>query len=351
MTGKKEAGEETRTDTQTAPETTSAQETPMDDELGHRLLSGHPADTGGEGEGEAGPGEGEAEAGKGEGEGEVKAGEEKPSKFEPKHKTWEETERARVEAERTMHEATTEAADLKKERDELKEKLEPAEAATKPPEKPVEEVKPITPEERKAKLKAAAKVANKKAVAAIKKLDDTDPEYDDQVADAWAEANAEALLEAGIGASTLSRDELDKIVDQKLAARDKASTEAKVKEEAKTAAEKAWGKALDQAEEAGLAVRDEDSADSMIFAQLESKIPKELYGKPKEATEWLIAETQKRLGRTAQTAQEREAAARRTQTNNSVLGLGGRRTPQKPVKATPGSLDDDFEAVQRERTL
>jgi hypothetical protein len=351
MADKPEAGEETQLDTQVAPESVAAQPTDLDDELGHRLLTGHPADTGGEGEGEAGPGEGEAEAGEGEGggKGEAQSGKEtKPPEWKPKYKNQEEAEKAHAEAERKMHEATTRASELETETKNLKERLE---ALEKPPEKPAEEVKTLTDDERKAKLREVAKVAHKKAAAAIKLLDDTDPEYEDQWAEAWATANVEALFEAGIGASTLSREELDKIVDQKLAARDKASTEAKAKEEAKTAAEKAWDKALDQAEKAGLAVRDEETADSMVFAQLESKIPKELYGKPKEATEWLIAETQKRLGRTAQTAQEREAAARKKQIDNSVLGLGGRRTPQKPAKAAPGSLDDDFDTVRRERTL
>jgi hypothetical protein len=345
MAGENLAGEDTQLDTQVAPAVIPAQETPMDDELGHRLLTGHPADTGGEAEGEAGPGEGEAEAGKGEGEGE---GEAKPGETKPRFKSQEEAEKAHAEAERKMHEATTKAADIERERDELKQKLE---AATKPPEKPAEEVKVLTDDERKAKLKEVAKVANKKAVAAIKQLDDTDPEYDDQVADAWAEANAAALMEAGIGASTLNQAELDKLIDQKIEAKETASKAARAEEDKKSAQQKAWDKALDAAEAAGLAVRDEDTAEYLIFDQLEKKIPKELWGKPKEATDWLIAETQKRLGRTAQTAQEREAAARRTQTNNSVLGLGGRRTPQKPAKATPGSLDDDFDAVQRERTL
>ena len=347
MVGENEAGEGTQLDTRTGPETVPAQPTDLDEELGHRLLTGHPADTGGEGEGGTGPDEGKPEAGAA-GAGEVKTGEEKPPEWKPKYKNQEEAERAHAEAERKMHEATTKTADIERERDELKQRLE---AAEKPPEKPVEEVKALTDAERKAKLKEVAKIANKKAVAAIKQLDDTDPEYDDQVADAWAEANADALLQAGIGASTLNQVELDKLIDQKIEAKEQASKAARDEEDKKTAAQKAWDKALDAAEEAGLAVRDEATAEFLIFRGLEEKIPKELYGKPKEATDWMIAEAQKRLGKTVMTQQQREDAARKKQIDNSVLGLGGRRTPQKPAKAVPGSLDDDFEAVRRERTL
>lgn len=249
---------------------------------------------------------------------EAEAATSKPPEFKPKHKSWEETEAARQEAERTMHEATTKAKQeaeareaLERERDELKQRLE---EAAKPPEKPVEAVKPVTPASRKAKVAQALKT--------IRELDPQADDYDDKLAEAWAEA--------GMGAEGPSKEEIAKeaakIARDELKAEQAADVAARAAAEQASAADRAWQEAVGIGQKAGLNLDDQDSADYIIFERMTSKIPEEMKGKPlAEIADWMVAETRKRTGQVVQTQAQREAAARKVQNENAVMGRGNER--------------------------
>jgi len=352
-----ETGSETQNlDTQVSPETLPPQDF-MDGELEHPVLTGHPA-LGGEeevsGPGETGEGDGDGREKGEEGEtagGEAAAGEtmKPPEKEEPpklKYKSQEDAEAAYREAERKMHEATTKAAEETAARENLQRELDELKAKTAGEEKPPE-TPPVSPEERKAKLLAVAKTANKKALDKIAELDRMDPDYSEQVAEAWAEANAEALMEAGFSPSGMSEEEVGKIVKKQL----EAEREAQRQKDDQDAAARVWDKAVSLAEKAGLNMGDEDSADSILFDRFARKLPEDLKNKPLEKqVDWVVGQVRSRVGQAVQTDKQREEAARQNQTNNAVLGRGS-HTPRTTQKVKPGSLDEDFAAVQAQRTL
>lgn len=288
-----------------------------------------------------------------------KPDEPKPEEFKPRFKSQEEAEKAHAEAERKMHEATTRAADLERERDELKKAPKPEPVAEKPAE---EAPKPPTREEQKARLKSVALTANQKALEKIDQLDRTDSDYHKQVAEAWAEANTEALLEAGLG-SGVSQDAINKMVADQVKETLKADKEATAAERAKEDAERkaASEKTVNEqaatlAREAGLDM-DPDSVDSIVFWKVAEKLPDQDFMKGaqtpplKDQVDWVIAEARKKLGKVAQTAAEREAAALKVQQDNAVLQKGGTPKPTKTKTEGPGSLGSDFMEVRRERTL
>ena len=260
-----------------------------------------------------------------------------------KYKSHEDAERAYTEAERKMHEATTQASQEKEARENLQRELEELKAKAgeeKPPE-------PVSPEERKTKLLAVAKTANKKALDKIAELDRMDPDYSEHVAGAWAEANAEALMEAGFAPAAMSEEEIGKIVKKQL----EAERQVQRQKDDQTAADRLWDKAVSLAEKAGLNMGDEDSADSILFDRFARKLPDDLKNKPLgNQVEWVVSQVRSRVGQAVQTDKQREEAARQNQTNNAVLGRGS-LTPRSTPKVKPGNLDDDFTAVQTQRTL
>ena len=320
-------------------------------------LTGHPA----MGEEEAGPSgpEGETPEVK-EAREKAEAETAKPPEFSPKHKTWEETEKSRVEAEREMHEAKTLAATERAARETAEAKLAEKEAA-KTPEKPVEEVKPPSREEQKTRLRSVASVANQKALDKIDTLDSTDPDYRKQVAEAWAEANTEALMEAGVGG--VSQESINKMVTEQVQVTLKAEREAtaaeRVKEDERrklSAEERTRQDAIDLAKGAGLDMTP-GSADYRLFFDIAEKdLSNQEFMKGttapelKTQVEWVVGEYRKLTGKLAQTVQEREEAARKHQDDNTVLGKGGTKTT-KIKQEGPGSLGSDFQEVRRERTL
>jgi len=334
---------EPQSDTQVAtPETQPALETPLDDELEHPVLEGHPAVT-------------PEESGLTEGE-ELSEEPETPPAEEPprlKYKSHEEAEKAYEEAQRKMHEATTEASQLResqealqKEIEELKAKMEEEPPPPPPP--------PPTAEERKAKLLAVAKSANQKALGRIAQLDRSDDDYTEQVAEAWGEAHAEALMEAGISASSLSEDEIGKIVKRQYEAERESERKARADRAAKEqqeAGERLWQKAVTLAEDAGLNMQDRKSADYILFDSFSREIPDEYHGKPlQDQVGWVVGQVRSRVGQVVESSKQREALARRHQEDNAVLGRGS-QTPRATPKTGLGSLDDDFEAVKTQRTL
>jgi len=303
-------------------------------------LTGHPA------MGEAGEGAGEgAGAGEEAGAGAEAAGAdgkkpvEEPAK-EFKYKTLEEAHNGVSEAERKMHEATTETAKevaarkaLEQENADLKQRLE---AAAKPPEKPaVEAPKPVTPAERKAKIKTA--------LQKIDELDPNDPEYVDKMAECWAET--------GVGGADVpmpNTDEINRLVGERVKeamAAQKATDDAERAEKAKV---ETRDDADRLAKEAGLDMAS-DSLDYKRFWAMAPLVPDEIRTKPlKDQVEWAVGEVQKLRG---PTAAELAAAGAANQNKNTPLGKGGQKVSLKPQPEPEASLGGMFEKQKEARTL
>lgn len=299
----------------------------------HRVLTEHPT-AGGMGAFEAKPEEEEAspeeETNPPE---EIPPGEEKPPdppEFQPKHQTWQETEKARLEAEQKMHTATEEAANLRKELDALKEKDVEKETA-QPPEPPTESPKPVTKEERKARVKTA--------LATIRELDETDPDYDEKVAEAWAEA--------GVGGSEVpfpDKDEIAKAVAQQVRDELKADDEAqrqKGEEERQNQAKvDARTKAEELATGAGLNMA-KGTADYRLFWDVAQEIPNEQRSKPfSEQVQWAVGEVRRLKGDMIQGNPGAKARAQEIQRQNAVLERGSSQTTQtrKPPESETYTL-------------
>lgn len=274
-----------------------------------------------------------------------------------KYKTHEEAEAGAREHQRFATEKAEEAKREKeareaaeRERDELKQKLE---VASKPPEK--EPDKPASDDELNAQVEAVAEAANEEALATIGELDRTDPDYPKLVAKAWAKANAKVVKAAA--RAPLSQADIDALIDKRLQTKDAETAaqreEQRKKDEASEGA-RLEAKAKELGTKAGLDLDDPESADSIIWDRMKGQIPDEVYAKGtlEAQAEWVTAEVRKRTGKVAQTAAEREEAARRTQNENGVLGRGGHK-PSKPFskEGDLGSLGSDFAEVRQQRAI
>ena len=319
---------------------------------GAMLLGGHPNQ-----ELEEEPPAGEPEPKPGEekpGEAKGKESEELPKKEEspvgPRFKSQEEAEKAHAEAEKRMTQATTGAAEERKAREKLEKELE--ELRAKPPEKKEEPVKEVTDEELNAQVEAVAEAANEQAMAEIAELDDQDPDYRKQVAKAWAKANAKIVKAAS--RATLSQADIDKLIDQRIEAKETAAKAAKAEEDRRTAGQRAWDEVVDHCKKAGLAVDDPEAPESDFLEAAERKLPKELQGQgaTPEVKEWMLNYVRTRTGKAALSEAEKEEAARKAQLENQPLGKGGvKPKPSTPKQETEGSLASDFEDARKSRTL
>ena len=280
------------------------------------------------------------------------ADQEKPKEEEvkPKYKNQDEAEKAALEATRKMTEATTQAAEEKKarealasERDELKQKLE--EALANPPEKPAEETKPATGDDRKTRIKAATKAVFDK----IAEMDRTDADYQEQVADAWAEG----LEAVGMGGANLTQAEIDKMVKGSLKVEQDATAAARAEQDKKDAAaenERVETKARDLGAKAGLDLDDPDSADSIIWDRMKTKIPKEIFDKGtlEAQVEWVAAEVRKRTGKVVETSEAEKEIARKAQVKNGILPRGNNR-PAVPEDKNENYSLASLQKADRER--
>ncbi|MBI4960773.1 MAG: hypothetical protein HY915_14950 [Desulfovibrio sp.] len=265
------------------------------------------------------------------------------TEFKPKHQTWEETEKARIEAEQKMHAATEEAANLRKELGERQEKGAEKETP-EPPEPPAEAPKPVTKEERKERVKTA--------LATIRDLDEGDPDYDEKVAEAWAEA--------GVGGSEVpvpDKNEIAKLVAQQVREELKAEDETKRQKDEVVRQEQvdadARTKAEELATEAGLNMG-KGTADHRLFWDVARELPEELKPKPNaSATEleklfpdqvkWVVGEVRRLKGEIVQGKPGTDGQVRELQRQNAVLERGSTRSmqtkkPSEPENYTLGGI-------------
>ena len=188
-----------------------------------------------------------------------------------------------------------------------------------------------------------AEAANEQAMAEIAELDDQDPDYRKQVAKAWAKANAKIVKAAS--RATLSQADIDKLIDQRIEAKETAAKAAKAEEDRRTAGQRAWDEVVDHCKKAGLAVDDPEAPESDFLEAAERKLPKELQGQgaTPEVKEWMLNYVRTRTGKAALSEAEKEEAARKAQLENQPLGKGGvKPKPSTPKQEAEGSLASDF---------
>ena len=277
----------------------------------------------------------------------VEANEEENSpegwEFKPKYKDHKEAEIGAREHQRKVTEATEQAKKdreareaAEKERDELKRQLAEKDAAHQPPEKSPEpeEVKPVTQGERRNRIKASSKAALQKIAA----LDTYDPDYQDKVAEAWADA----LSEAGLGTADAplpTGKEIEELVSKKvqeqLTAAREAEAAVRARETEQETHTRVWNKAMDLATKAGLDM-DPDSADFELFTNAAKKTPGDIQN-IEDQVAWAVNEVRRKLGKAALTQAGQQAAARQNQYQNAILERGNTR----PDAAKKKSNDDE----------
>jgi hypothetical protein len=276
-----------------------------------------------------------------------------PEKFTPKHKTWEETERARREAESTMTKANQKAAEEEKARIKAEEEaaavrkeledLKAAQAAPAAEPAQVEPAKPVTKAEQKSRIKTA--------LATIRSIAEDDPDYDEKVAEAWAEA--------GVGTSAVPipdqkeiAKETAKIVREELKAEQTAKDAKTETERRQEAAVRVREDADAAATKAGLQM-EPGSADHRLFWDLAKEVPAELRTKPlKDQVDWTVKEVQRLKTGVVQTTEAERERARRAQLNNAVLEKGDTRpAPKKGANDEPYTTSSLKNEVMRERVI
>jgi hypothetical protein len=312
-----ETGKEAVVDTQQADLVSPDQEGSLSDILEKSkgtAFTGHPAL-----EEAAGP-EGEktedrAEDGKAEEE-KVKASTQEAPKF--KHATWEETESARIEAERVMHQSNEEAAALKKQIADREATDQAAKDAAA-----VEAAQP-KPEE----IRAEAKAKVKTALKTIRSLDEDDPEYDEKVADAWAEAGVGG--HPGTVAAAPDKEAIAKLVEEQVKNTLSAEREANAARDAATENARTRENAQDIAVKAGLKM-EKGSVDYRLFWDVAKDIPAAFQDKPlADQVDWAIDEVRKLKGEVVKTKEQKAAETLRLQQQNAVLEKGPERVISKP---------------------
>ena len=305
-------------DTQTAelvsPDTKGSLSEILDRAKDTQVLSGHPADTA------VGPESTETETVVEDGTkaaADTKVNDKVETKVEDKpqfkHSSWEKTESARVEAEREMHAAKEEAADLKR-------KLADKEAADKAADDAIKaEATQRKPEE----IRAEAKAKVKETLNKIRALDEDDPEYDEKVADAWADA--------GLGAPTTAaapdKEEIAKLVSEQVKNTLQADREATAESEREADEARTRERAQGLATKSGLEMK-QGSVDFRLFWDVAKDIPENIMTQPLEdQVEWTVDEVRRLKGEVVKTKEQKAADAKRLQLQNSVLEKG----PEKVV--------------------
>ena len=323
------AANETVVDTQQADLVKPDQEGSLSDILAktqaEQVFSGHPADQ------VAGPEDKVTEPAKEDGKteddatkGAVKPEDKVADQPKFKHASWDETEKARVEAEKAMHTAKEEAATLRREKEEREAAAQAAEDAVKAAEAQRK------PEEIRAEARAKVKATLKK----VREIDEDDPDYDEKVADAWAEAG----LGAPAAAAAPDKGEIAKLVSEQVQNTLKAEREANAENDRKAELAHTRENAQSLATKSGLEMK-QGSVDSRLFWDVAKEIPDEVMAKPlEEQVEWAVNEVRRLKGEVVKTKEQKDADAKRLQLQNSVLEKGPERVV-KPVTKEPYSIN------------
>lgn len=271
-----------------------------------------------------------------------------PEPPEPKDKDWtvEDYKKALKEAETRMHTATTETATERKAREDLTAEIELtrqelAEVRAKQEADAAEIAKTAPKAERKAVFAEAMKKINE--IHVTKQIDpDTGetkyiypPDYDDQVAEAWAGTSVDPQ-EVAKEAARLAREELKRerqVEDTRTAAEKEEATRVQIR----TDAEK-------MAAEQGLDMTP-GSADYRLFYSYVNELaedPKHAYrDKPfEEQVTWAAGGVRKDLGKKIEMTDAKRAAAKRNQERNAVLERGITRqvTLEQPKQRTMNEI-------------
>lgn len=282
-------------------------------------------------------------AGKGEAESASEDGTppEPPEPPKPKYASIEEAEKAANEAAAKMHEATEEAAQLRKAREDLAAEIELtraelAEIRAKQEATAAEIAKTAPKTERKA---AFAEALKKIQAIPLTRGEDGEvvypPDYDDQVAEAWAGTSVDPQ-EVAKEAARLAREELKRerqVEDTRTASEREEATRLQIRADAEK-----------MAAEQGLDMTP-GSADYRLFYSHVDELandPKHEYReKPfEEQVKWAAGGVRQVLGKKIEMTDAERAAALKNQTRNAVLERGVTRviTPEKPKQRTMNEI-------------
>jgi len=269
-------------------------------------------------------------------------GEDPPEPPEPekkfKYASHEEAEKGAAETQRFATEKAEEAKTARERAEALEREL--AEVRAAPPE-PAEAPKPPTRVEAKGRVATALKT--------IRQLDEDDPEYDDKVADAWAEA--------GVGGPQVpvpDTAEITKIVTKQVKEELQAARDVVAAKEAESETIRIRTTATELATKSGLDM-ETGSADHRLFWDVAREIPAtnpELEAKPlKEQTEWVVNEVRRLTGKVIETKAQRDERARQHQAQNTPLGRGSTRPQTTSTKQEPATLGNILENQRAARRI
>ena len=282
--------------------------------------------------------QGEPPANEGEETAEEKATREAAEARKPKFDSIEEYDKAYKEAETKMHTATQETKREKEAREALEAKAEAlekelVELRAKPPAKPEP---PASTEESDAQFEAVAEAANEEAINAIAALEDPDT-YDQEavkahnkkVAAIWAKAHAK-INRAGKQTS-VSQEDIDRLIDQRLETKDAAAKVAREQVDTDAAAARAWQEVVDHCKKAGLPVDKADAPEADFLEAADRKLPKELQGQgaTEAVKEYYLNYVRSRAGKVVEQTDEQRKRAAEHQKGNYVMGKGTNFTPSK----------------------
>jgi hypothetical protein len=257
----------------------------------------------------------------------------------PKYASLEEAEKAANEAARSMHEAKEEAARLREAREALEAEKSAAEKELAEL-RAAREAREAEEEAAKAKPKLKERYATAlKKIQSIPLVEDPDtgqmvypPDYDDQVADAWASTG----IDPDQVAEEAAKRALAKIQSQQEETA-RAHREQTTQERVRADAEKlATAQGLDMTP---------GSADHRLFYtfvdELASREDHEYRAKPfDEQVNWAVDGVKGLLHKKIEMTDAEREAARRTQTNNAVLGRGVTRqvAPETPKQRSMNDI-------------
>ena len=283
--------------------------------------------------------QGEPPANEGEETAEEKATREAAEARKPKFDSIEEYDKAYKEAETKMHTATQETKREREAREKVESELAEAkrllEEAKKPPAEKKEEP-PASAEEFDAQFEAVAEAANEEAINAIAALEDPDT-YDQEavkahnkkVAAIWAKAHAK-INRAGKQTS-VSQEDIDRLIDQRLETKDAAAKLAREQVDTDAAAARAWQEVVDHCKKAGLPVDKADAPEADFLEAADRKLPKELQGQgaTEAVKEYYLNYVRSRAGKVVEQTDEQRKRAAEHQKGNYVMGKGTNFTPSK----------------------
>ena len=265
--------------------------------------------------------------------------------LKPKFATVEEYDKAYKEAETRMHTATGETAKEREAREAAEKRAEVAEA--KLAEQEVEREK-LAAEAAKPKSMTEDEqdAIFEKAASQLRDLDIGDPDYLRDYGRIMRKAvTAVSKSQVSVDPDTTANEVATKAWEQ-FQARQTAESVKTAEERQREDEVRVESNARDLGIKTGLDLGDPDSADSIIWDRMKTKIPQEVFDKGtlEAQVEWVAVEVRKRTGKVVQQTDAERKQVAEAQRRNTVMGKGVNFTPSKetPKKRTLSEVMDQI---------